>query len=72
MEYLWELCISLKVTVHRDVKQGGALILSRLSQGWGTGGFFQKNILASLFNDDLSNEPNVGRIHLAGHCGQCV
>ncbi len=25
-----------------------------------------KNLRASLFNDDLSNEPNFGRIHLAG------
>ncbi len=27
---------------------------------------FSKNLLASLFNDDLLNEPNFGRIHLAG------
>ncbi len=27
---------------------------------------FSKNLRASLFNDDLSNEPNFGRIHLAG------
>ncbi len=25
-----------------------------------------KNRRASLFNNDLSNEPNFGRIHLAG------
>jgi hypothetical protein len=31
----------------------------------GDGRIFPKNLLASLFNDDLSNEPNVGRIHLA-------
>jgi hypothetical protein len=31
------------------------------------GGFFQKNLRACLFNDDLSNEPNFGPIHLAGH-----
>jgi hypothetical protein len=30
------------------------------------GGFFPKNLRASLFNDDLSNEPNFGRIRLAG------
>ncbi len=27
---------------------------------------FSKNLRASLFNDNLSNEPNFGRIHLAG------
>jgi hypothetical protein len=27
-----------------------------------------KNHSASLFNDDLSNEPNFGQIHLAGQC----
>ncbi len=27
---------------------------------------FSKNLRASLFNDDLWNEPNFGRIHLAG------
>ncbi len=27
---------------------------------------FPKNLRASLFNDDLSNEPNFGRNHLAG------
>jgi hypothetical protein len=32
----------------------------------GDGRIFLKNLRASLFNDDLSNEPNVGRIHLAG------
>ncbi len=26
---------------------------------------FSKNLRASLFNDDLSKEPNFGRIHLA-------
>jgi hypothetical protein len=28
---------------------------------------FLKNRRASSFNKDLSNEPNFGRIHLAGH-----
>ncbi len=32
----------------------------------GGGQIFLKNRRASLFNDDLSNEPNFGRIHLAG------
>ncbi len=27
---------------------------------------FSKNLRASLFNDNLSNEPNFGRIHPAG------
>ncbi len=32
----------------------------------GDGRIFSKNLRAFLFNDDLSNEPNFGRIHLAG------
>jgi hypothetical protein len=32
----------------------------------GDGRIFSKNLRAPLFNDDLSNEPNFGRIHLAG------
>jgi hypothetical protein len=32
------------------------------------GQIFSKNLRDSLFNDDLSNEPNFGRIHLAGQC----
>ncbi len=32
----------------------------------GGGRIFLKTFRASLFNDDLSNEPNFGRIHLAG------
>ncbi len=32
----------------------------------GDGRIFSKNLRASLFNDDLSNEPNFGRIHLSG------
>jgi hypothetical protein len=39
--------------------------LSRHGGGGGAGGF-SKNLHASLFNDDLSNEPNFGRVHLAG------
>ncbi len=35
--------------------------------GWAD---FTKNFRLSLFNDDLSNKPYLGRIHLAGHyCG---
>jgi hypothetical protein len=34
----------------------------------GDGRIFPKNRRASLFNDDLWNEPNFGRIHLAGQC----
>jgi hypothetical protein len=36
----------------------------------GGGQIFLKTFRASLFNEDLSNEPNLGQIHLAGHCGQ--
>jgi hypothetical protein len=32
----------------------------------GGGRIFPKNLRASLFNDDLSNKLNLGRIHLAG------
>ncbi len=32
---------------------------------WG-GRIFLKIFRTSLFNDDLSNEPNIGRIHGAG------
>jgi hypothetical protein len=28
---------------------------------------FLKNLRVSLFNDDLSNEPDISQIHLAGH-----
>jgi hypothetical protein len=28
--------------------------------------YFSKNLCAALFTDDLSNEPNLGRINLAG------
>jgi hypothetical protein len=40
-------------------------IFKGLSQG-GIREEFSKNLRASLFNEDLSNEPNFGRIHLAG------
>ena len=36
------------------------------SHEMGDGWNFLKSRRASLFNDDLSNEPNLGRIHLAG------
>ncbi len=35
----------------------------------GDGQIFSKNLRASIFNDDLSNEPNFGRIHLARQYG---
>ncbi len=38
-------------------------MLLRALRGCEAGGFFQKT---SLFNDDLSNEPNFGQILLAG------
>ncbi len=31
---------------------------------------FSKNLRASLFNDDISNEPNLGRVHLARKYGE--
>ncbi len=46
-------------------KKGGALILQRDLGGWGAAGIFG-TFSASLFNEDLSNEHNFGRIHLAG------
>ncbi len=36
------------------------------SQRMGGGWTFLKTFHASLLNEDLSNEPNFGRIHLAG------
>ncbi len=36
------------------------------SQRMGGGQIFLKTFRTSLFNDDLSNEPNFGLIHLAG------
>ncbi len=36
-----------------------------LSQDGG-GADFSENLLASLFNDDLLNEPNFSRIHITG------
>jgi hypothetical protein len=36
------------------------------SQKMGDGRIFLKTFPASLFNEDLLNEPNFGRIHLAG------
>jgi hypothetical protein len=30
------------------------------------GQIFPKNLRAFFFNDDLTNEPNFGQIHLAG------
>jgi hypothetical protein len=47
-------------------KQGGALILLKGSRGWGGGRISLKTFRTSLLNEDLSNEPNFGRIHLAG------
>jgi hypothetical protein len=42
-----------------------ALNLKRLSQDEGRTDF-SKILRASLFNDDLSNEPNFSQIHLVG------
>jgi hypothetical protein len=46
-------------------KQGGALNFKRFSQH-GRRTDFSENLCASLFNDDLSNEPTFIWIHLAG------
>jgi hypothetical protein len=57
----WQLVTQLPITV-RD----GALTLKG-SLRMGDGQIFSKNLLASIFSDDLSNEPNFGQIHLSGH-----
>ncbi len=54
------VCALLPITV-RD----GTVTLEG-SQRIEDGQIFPKNLRASLFNDDLSNEPNFGQIHLAG------
>ncbi len=38
----------------------------KVSHRMGGGQIFLKTFYASLFNEDLSNGPNFGRIHLAG------
>jgi hypothetical protein len=43
----------------------GAVTLKGFQRN-GDGQIFLKTLGASLFNDDLSNEPDFGRIHLAG------
>ncbi len=40
------------------------------SQRMGGGRIFLKTFRTSLFNEDLSNEPNFDRIHLTGQCLQ--
>ncbi len=35
----------------------------------GGGRIYRKNLRDTSFNKDLSNEPNFGRIHLAGQYG---
>jgi hypothetical protein len=44
----------------------GAESLRALKQGMGDGRIFLNKHRASLFNEDLSNEPNFGWIHFAG------
>ncbi len=51
--------------VHLFPNKGGAPNFKGLSQG-GRRTDFSENLRASLFNDDLSNEPNLSPIHLAG------
>ncbi len=54
------LCFQLQTAV-RD----GAVTLKG-SHSIGDGRILSKNLRASLFNDDLSNEPCFDRIHLPG------
>ncbi len=55
----WQLDALLPVTV------GDGFNFKGLSLD-GVRADFSENLHASLFNDDISNEPNFGRIHLAG------
>jgi hypothetical protein len=55
-----------RVKLLQIITHGGERLREEGSQRMGDGRIFQKIFRASLFNDDLSNEPNFGRIHLAG------
>jgi hypothetical protein len=54
-----------KLLYNVNRKQGRALTLKGLSEDGG-GRIFLKSLRDTSFNKDLSNEPNFGRIHLAG------
>ncbi len=54
------------ISLDRTFKNKEALKTLKGSQRKGGGRILLKIFGASLFNEDLSNEPNFGRIHLAG------
>jgi hypothetical protein len=58
--YHWEFVFELPTAA-----QDGAVTLNGSHSMWGRADF-SKNLSATLFKDDLSNEPNFGWIHLAG------
>ena len=58
----WQLGAELPITV----RNGAVTLTGSRSHRMGNGRIFPKNLLASLFNDDPSNEPNFGQVHLAG------
>ncbi len=62
MNFIPALAIRFRIT-NSCIRWRG--IFKRLSQDGGRADF-SKNLLASLFNKDLSKEPNFGQIHLAG------
>ncbi len=67
----WQICVShwkLISELPTAVRDGALTLKGSHGMGVGGGGAggFSKNLHASLFSDDLSNEPNFGRIHLAG------
>jgi hypothetical protein len=58
----WQLDAQLSIT---STAQDGSVTLKDSYQGGGQADF-SENLRASLFNKYQSNEPNFGRIHLAG------
>jgi hypothetical protein len=62
-EYLHSYLNCCTIVNWKTMKRSNTLKGSQRMEG---GRIFLKNPRACLFNDDLSNEPNFGRIHLAG------
>jgi hypothetical protein len=52
---------------NRSQKNSQSCVPLKGSRRMGGGRVFLKTFRASLFNEDLLNEPNIGWIHLAGH-----
>ncbi len=52
--------VVIRILIANEAVRGD---LKGLSQGWGAE---IENLRASLFNDDLSNEPTFSQIHLVG------